>query len=73
MRLLKAPSNLPLNTFNDGTSTTSLGNPFQCLTTPTVKHFFLTCKLHLPSFGLKPSALLLSLQTLVKSLSAPFL
>ncbi|KAK4825708.1 hypothetical protein QYF61_002067 [Mycteria americana] len=33
LRLLKAPSNLALNTSRDGASTTSLGNLFLCLTT----------------------------------------
>ncbi|KAK4826814.1 hypothetical protein QYF61_011622, partial [Mycteria americana] len=33
MRLVKAPSNLTLNTSNDGASTTSLGNLVQCPTT----------------------------------------
>ncbi|KAK4811172.1 hypothetical protein QYF61_019803 [Mycteria americana] len=37
IRLLKAPSNLTLNTSNDGASTTSLGNLFQCLTTLILK------------------------------------
>ena len=32
-RLLKAPSNLTLNTSRDGAPTASLGNLFQCLTT----------------------------------------
>ena len=36
-RLLKAPSNLALNTARDGASTTSLGDLFQCLTTLTVR------------------------------------
>ena len=38
--MLKAPSNLALNTSRDGASTASLGNLFQCLTTLTVKKFF---------------------------------
>ena len=41
IRLIKAPSNLTLNTSNDGASTTSLGNLFQCLTTLILKNFFL--------------------------------
>jgi len=32
-RLLTAPSSLALNASREGTSTASLGNPFQCLTT----------------------------------------
>jgi len=41
-RLLRTPSSLTLNISRDGASTTSLGNLFQCLTTLTVKNFFLT-------------------------------
>lgn len=36
-----------------GTSTTCLGNIFQCLATLTVKHFFLTSNQNLLSFSLK--------------------
>ena len=35
----KTPSNLTLNTSNDGISTASLGNPFQCPSSLTVKKF----------------------------------
>ena len=45
-RLLKAPSNLALNTARDGASTTTLGNLCQCLTTLIVKNFFLVCNLN---------------------------
>ncbi|KAK4829612.1 hypothetical protein QYF61_005739 [Mycteria americana] len=64
-RLLKAPSNLALNTSKDGASTTSLGNLFQCLTTLIGKNFFLISNLNLPSFSLKPLPLALSLHALV--------
>jgi len=64
-RLLKAPSNLALNTAREGAATASLGNPGQGLTTLTVKNFFLTSNLNLTSFSLKPLPLVLSL--LVKS------
>ena len=53
-------------------STNSLGNLFQCFTL-IIKNFFLICSLNLPSFSLKPSSLVLSLQGFAKSLSAPFL
>ncbi|KAK4832092.1 hypothetical protein QYF61_020707 [Mycteria americana] len=54
IRLLKAPSNLALNTSRDGAATTSLGNLFQGLTTLIVKNFFLISNLNLPSCSLKP-------------------
>ena len=71
-RLLRAPSNLTLNVSGHGASTTSLGNLFQCLTTLSIKHFFLTSSLKLPSSSFKPLRLVLSLQALLKSLSASF-
>jgi len=40
-RLLKAPSNLGLNTAREGAPTASPGNLFQCLTTLVVKNSFL--------------------------------
>jgi len=46
IRLLRAPSNLTLNISRDGAATTSLGSPFQCFTTLTVKNFFLTSSLN---------------------------
>ena len=54
-----APYNLALNTSRDGASTTSLGSPFQHLTTLLVKNFPLTSNLNLPSFNLKPFPLVL--------------
>ena len=73
IRLLRAPSNLAWNVFRDGASTTSLGNLCQCFTTLSVKNFFLISSLNLPSFGLKPSPLVLSQQALLKDLSPSFL
>ena len=52
-QILKVPSNLALNTSREGTSTMSLGNLCQCLTTLTGKNFFLRSNLNLPSFSLK--------------------
>jgi len=75
-RLLKAPSNLALNTAREGAATASLGNLCQGLTTLTVKNFFCKSSLNLPFFSLKPSPLILLLQALVKSpssfLAGPF-
>ena len=48
-----------LNTFRAGDLTTSLGSPFQCLTTLFEKNFFLTS--NLPRHNLRPSPLVLSL------------
>ena len=53
-RLLRAPSNLALNTSREGASTVSLGNLFQCFTTLMVKNFFLISNLYLPPFSLEP-------------------
>jgi len=50
-RLLKAPSNLALNTAREGAATASLGNMCQGLTTLRVKNFFLISNLNLPSFS----------------------
>jgi len=72
-RLLRAPSNLALNTAREGAATASLGNLCQGLTTLMVKNFFPISKLNLPSFGLEPFPLVLSLHTLVKSPSPSFL
>jgi len=44
-RLLKAPSNLALNTAREGAATASLGSQCQGLTTLTVKNFFLISSL----------------------------
>lgn len=52
----RAPSNLAVNVSRDGTSTSSLGNPFQCLSTLIVKNFFFISNKNLPSFSLKPSS-----------------
>ena len=49
------------------------GNLFQCLTTLTVKDFFLISNLNLPSLSLKPLPLVLLPQTLKKRLSPSFL
>jgi len=49
------------------------GQPGQCLTTLTVKNFFLLSNLNLPSFSLQPFLLVLSLHTIVKSPSPSFL
>ena len=40
-RLLKAPSNLALNTSSEGAATASLGNLLQCITTLTVNFLYL--------------------------------
>ena len=48
LRLPRAPSSLALSTSRDGAPTASLGNTFLCLTTVTVKSFFLMSKLNLP-------------------------
>ncbi|KAK4815434.1 hypothetical protein QYF61_002649, partial [Mycteria americana] len=73
IRLLKALSNLTLNTSRGGASTTSLDDLLQCFTTLIVKHFFLLSNLNLSSFSSKPLPLVLSLEALVKSLSPVFL
>jgi len=72
-RLLKAPSNLALNTSREGATTASLGNLCHCPTTSRVKIFFLVSNLNLPSSSLKPLSHVLSLQALVKSPSPAFL
>ena len=71
IRLLKAWSNLALNTSSEGASTASLGN--LCFTTLKVKNLFLISNLNLPSFSLKTLPLVLSLHALVKSPSPSFL
>lgn len=45
---------LVLNTSGEQSSTTSLGNLVQCLTTPTVKNFVLMSNLNLASLSWKP-------------------
>ena len=72
-RLLKVPFNLALNASRQGTSTASLGNLFQCLTTLIVKTLFITSNINQPSFSLKPLPLVLSLHALVQSPSPAFL
>jgi len=49
IRLPRASSSLALKVSRDGASTTSLGNLCQCITTLTVKDFFFTSNLNLPS------------------------
>ena len=51
------------NTSRDGDSTTSLGSLFQCLTTVSVKKFFLISNLNFPWHNLRPLPLILSLVT----------
>ena len=72
-RLLQALTNLALDAAREGAATVSLANLCRCLTTSTVKNFFLISSLNLPSFSLKPLPLVLSLQSLVKSSSPAFL
>jgi len=72
-RVLRAPSNLVLNTSREGAATASLGSLGQCFTTTMVKNFFLISNLNLPSFSLEPFPLVPSLHTLVKSPSPSFL
>jgi len=69
-RVLRAPSNLALNTAREGAATDSLGNLGQGLATLRVTNLFLTFNLNLPS---KPLSLVLSLHALVKSPSPAFL
>ena len=57
-RLLTAPSSLALSASREGASPASLGNLCQCLTTLTVKNFFLISCLNLTSSSLKPFPLL---------------
>ena len=76
-RLPRATSSLALNASSDGTSTTSLGNLFQCITTLWVKNFLLISNLNRPCLSLRPSLLVLPLSTLKNSRSpsslyAPF-
>jgi len=72
-RVLRAPSNLALNTASEGAATAFLASLCQCFTTLMVKNFFLISNLNLPSFSLEPFRLVLSLHTLVKSPSPAFL
>jgi len=66
-----------LNTSRDDDSTTFLGSLFQCLTTLSVKKFFLVSYLNIPWCNLRPFPLVLSLITWEKtptptSLQPPF-
>jgi len=65
--VLQVSPNLVLNTFRDGASTACLGILFQCLTTLTVKIFFIIYNLKPHSFSLKPLLVPLSLYTLAES------
>jgi len=51
---LNTTSKCSLNTTGVSDSTTSLGSPFQCLTTLSEKEYFLTSSLNLPWRSLKP-------------------
>jgi len=73
IRLLRAPSSLTLSISRDRVSTTSLGILFQSLTILITKSFFFKSNLNHPSFSWKPFPLVLSQQTLLKSLSPSFL
>lgn len=57
----------------NGAPTHSLGKFPVCLTILTLKDFFLTSNLNLPSVSLKPLSLVLSLNVLTKSLSVALL
>ena len=58
-----APSTCFLSTSRDGDSTTSLGSLVQCLTTLSVKKFFLISNPNLPWRNLRPLPLILWLVT----------
>ena len=64
-RLLKALSHLALNTPRNKASATSPCNLRQCLTTLTVKNFFLIDNLNLPSCSLKMLPFVLSLHLFI--------
>ena len=66
-QVLRAWSSLTLNVCRDEAPTASLGNLCQGLTSLSVKNF-LTPNLNLPSCSLEPFSLVLSQQTLLKSL-----
>ena len=68
IRLCRALCTLTLSVSKHGASTTSLGNLSYCLISLIVKSFFLISNLNLLSFSLKPFPLVLSQQTLLKSL-----
>ena len=52
-QVLRAPSSLTFNVSKDKASTTTLGNLLQCLTTLTVKNFFLISNLNLKGETMK--------------------
>ena len=62
-----------MNVSSYGTSSTSLGSLFHCLATLIVNNVFFIPNLNLFSFCLKPFPLVLSSQTLLKSLYPSFL
>lgn len=68
-QVAQAPSNLPLNSSRDGTSTISRRKLLQCFTALKVKDFFLTSNLHL--LYLKPLPLVLLLHALPFFLKSP--
>ena len=59
--------NLAFKVSRDGASVITLGNLFQCLTTLTVKDFFLISNLNLPSLSFKPFPLVLLSKTAKES------
>ena len=68
-----SPDNLALNPAREGAATASLGSLGQGLTTLTGKNFFLISNLHLLSFSVKPSPLVLLLPALARSPSPALL
>jgi len=64
---LNTTSKRSSNTSRVGGSTTSLGSPFQCLTTLSDKQYFLKSSLNLPWRSLRPFPLALSLSSHQKS------
>ena len=72
-QVLRALPSLTSGVSRDGASSTSLGNLCHCLTTFIVKNFVLMSNLNLHSFSLNPFPLILSPQTLLKSLFPSFL
>ena len=71
-RFLKSTSSLSLNVPRER-AFHSLGSLFRCLTTLTVKSFFLISSLNLPSSSLKPFLFVLSLHALINSPTPAFL
>ena len=62
---LNTTSKCSLNTTRLSDSTSSLGSPFQCLTTLSEKQYFLTSSLNLPWRSLKPFPLVLMITSQV--------